>query len=212
MADADLKSTRHETVMDVTEEQIARVYADAFMAVAAKTASPSDLVDEVRSIVDDVLSVYPALDQSLRSELVSSEEKAKLLDRIFGQRASQEVINFLKVLAAHGRLGLLRSIARLLTKLDAQRRGLTEVEVRVAMPLDTGIRGEIENKLRSALGREPVVREVVDPSLLAGIVIRVGDRVYDASVHTQLEHARRGVIDRITEDIESDSSRFMVAR
>ena len=51
----------------------------------------------------------------------------------------------------------------------------------------------------------------VDPSLIAGIVVRVGDRVYDGSVRTQLEHVRRAMIDRATEQIETQPERFMVA-
>jgi hypothetical protein len=52
---------------------------------------------------------------------------------------------------------------------------------------------------------------VVDPSLIAGMVIRVGDRVYDGSVHTQLEHARRAMIDRATETIEMHADRFLMS-
>jgi F-type H+-transporting ATPase subunit delta len=211
MAKLDREKPKHETVMDVTEEQIARVYARAFMGVAAKSPNATALVDEVASIVDDVLESFPQLEQTLRSELVAPEEKERLLDRIFRGRASTEVLNFLKVLAAHGRLGLLRSIARILKKLDAQRRGLTDVEVRVATPLDDRLKREIEDRLRKTLGGEPVLHVAVDPSLIAGMVIRVGDRVYDGSVHTQLEHARRAMIDRATERIEMQPERFMLA-
>jgi F-type H+-transporting ATPase subunit delta len=106
-------------------------------------------------------------------------------------------------------LSLLSSIARILKKLDARRRGLTDVEVRVATSLDDGLRREIEGQLRKMLGGEPVLHEVVDPSLIAGMVIRVGDRVYDSSVHTQLEHARRAMIERATERIETQPERFI---
>jgi F-type H+-transporting ATPase subunit delta len=211
MAKVDREKPKHETVMDVTEEQIARVYAQAFMGVAAKSPNPTALVEEVASIVDDVLESFPQLERALRSELIAPEEKERLLDRLFRGRASTEVLNFLKVLSAHGRLGLLRSIARILKKLDAQRRGLIDVEVRVATPLDAGLQSEIENRLRKMLGGEPVLHVVVDPLLIAGMVIRVGDRVYDGSVHTQLEHARRAMIDRATETIEMHADRFLAS-
>src|SRR3989304_5307553 len=102
---------KHDTVMDVTEEQIARVYAQAFMGVAAKSPNATALVDEIASLVDDVLDSFPRLEHMLRSELVSPEEKEQLLDRVFRGRASDPVLNFLKVLSKHGRLGLLRPIA-----------------------------------------------------------------------------------------------------
>jgi F-type H+-transporting ATPase subunit delta len=197
--------------MDVTEEQIARVYAQAFMGVAKNTADPTPLVDEVGSIVDDVLQNYPKFEQTLQSELVSPEDKAQMLDRVFRDRVSSQVLNFLKVLAGHGRLVLLRPIARILKKLDAERRGRFDVELRVALPVDASIENEIENRIRRRFGGEPVIRVVVDPSLIAGVIVRFGDRVFDGSIHTQLEHTRRAMIDRATDSIELNADRFQSA-
>ncbi|MCI0335442.1 MAG: ATP synthase F1 subunit delta [Planctomycetes bacterium] len=211
MPASEREKPRHDTVMDVTEERIARVYAVAFMEVAAKSKDATALVEEVVSLVDDVLVHHPRLEQTFRSALVSHEQKEQVLDRILSGRASALVLNFLKVLARHGRLALLGSIAQILKKLDAERRGLTDVVVRVATPIDDALQGEILNRLRKALGGEPVLHMHVDPSLLAGMVIRVGDRVYDGSVNTQLENARRAMIDRITERIETAPDQFMSA-
>jgi F-type H+-transporting ATPase subunit delta len=211
MAKLDREVPKHETVMDVREEQIARVYAQAFMGVAVKSRDPTALVGEVASLVEDVLGSFPQLDHTLRSELIAAEEKGRLLDRIFRGRTSDQVLNFLKVLAAHGRLSLLRPIARILKKLDAARRGLTEVEIRVAAPLEENLRQEIENRLRKTFRGEPVLQVAVDPSLIAGMIVRVGDRVYDSSLHTQLEQARRAMIERATETIEMHADRFLVS-
>ena len=210
MAKSDREKPKHDTVMDVTEERIARVYALAFMEVAAKSPDATALVDEVTSLVEDVLNRSPQLDETFRSALVSPEQKERLLDRMLSGRASAPVLNFLKVLARHGRLAILRPIARLLKRLDAERRGLTDVEVRVATPIDDALRAEIHNRLRKTMGGEPVLHVFVDPSLIAGMVIRVGDRVYDGSVNTQLEYTRRAMIDRVTETIETQPERFLL--
>ena len=207
----DRQKPKHETVMDVTAERISRVYAMAFMDVAQKTGNPAAVVEEVESLVTDVLDRFPRLEDTLRSALVKPEEKEQMLDRLFAKRASREVVNFLKVLSRHSRLELLRPIARTLKKLQAERSGRKEVELRVAIPLDDAVRSEIHNTLRKMLKAEPVIRVVVDPSLLAGMIIRVGDRVYDSSVNTQLEHARRQMIDRAVEKIETQPERFVFA-
>src|SRR4051812_37740983 len=110
-------SPKHENVMDVTVEQLARVYAKAFMGVAARTSSAEALVEELKSIVADVLDRFPKLEEVLKSSLVSPEEKEALLNRVFGNAASIQVTNFLKVVARHGRLELLRSISRQAEKL-----------------------------------------------------------------------------------------------
>ena len=211
MAKRDGESWKHDTVMDVTAERIARVYATALVEVASKSTDSAALVEEFGSLVTDVLNQFPRFEQTLRSELVSHEEKEQLLDRLFRTRASAPVLNFMKVLSKHGRLDLLRPIARLLHKLHSERSGRKEVEVRVAMPLDDGLRFAIQDRVRQAIGAEPVLDIVVDPSLIAGMVIRVDDRVYDSSIHTQLEHARRQMIEHVVEKLETEPQRFEVA-
>ncbi len=201
---------RHETVMDVTEEQIARVYAQAFMGVANKAADTGSLVDELESFVTDVLTRFPRLEQVFRSGLVSHEHKEGVIDRVLGGQASKEMLNFLKVVSKHGRLGLLRPILKLAKRLYAQQRGLTDVHVRVAKELGSALQSDLQEHLRKTLGREPVLHITVDPALIGGIIVQVGDRVFDASVHTRLEHARRNIVDRATEIIETQPERFML--
>lgn len=204
-------SAKHETVMDVTVEQVARVYAQAFMGVTEKSPKADGLVEELTSIVSEVLNKFPKLEQTLRSSLVSPEQKEQLLGRIFGGKASTEVLNFLKVLSRHGRLGIVRQAARLVKKLHAERRGMKDVEVRVAVPLDESTRSEVQTQLRKLIGAEPILSITVDPTLIGGIVVRVGDRVYDGSVRNRLERARTTIIQKATEKIDAHPDRFMTA-
>jgi F-type H+-transporting ATPase subunit delta len=208
MATPEHVAPTHETVMDVTVEQVARVYAQAFLGVVSKLPNADALVEELSALVTEVLDRFPQLEKTLESSLVAPDQKEQLLDRVLGKAASKEVLNFLKVLSRHGRLELVRSIARLAKKLNDARHGRTDIEIRVAMPLEPAMRTEIEELVRRALQTEPVLNVTVDPSLLAGIVIRVGDRVYDGSVHTRLEHVRAAMIGRATEQIETRPERF----
>jgi F-type H+-transporting ATPase subunit delta len=202
---------KHDTVMDVTEEQIARVYAVAFMEVAAKSPNATELIEEVDSLVTNVLDRVPALEDTFRSALVSPEQKEQLIEHAFGNRLSQPTVNFLKVLSRHGRLALLRPIARIVKKLHAERSGMADVEVRVAAELDDALRQEIQARIQRALNKQPVLQVTIDPSLIAGIWVRVGDRVFDGSIRTQLEHARRHMIDLAIEKIETQPERFVRA-
>ena len=211
MAKSDREKPRHDTVMDVTEERIARVYAQAFFGVASKKPNATELVDEVSSLVSDVLDKFPSLEQTLGSALISHEEKERLLDRVFHGRTSVEVLNFLKVLSKHGRLGLLRPVNRFVQKLHAEQLGQREVEIRVASELDDRLRDAIRDQLRQMLGKEPLLNVIVDPSLIAGLVVRVGDRVYDGSVRTQFDMARKAMIERATERIETQPEKFLKA-
>lgn len=209
MAQVEREKPQHETVMDVTAEQIARVYAKAFLEAATKQPNTSELVAEVEAVVSEVLNRASQLEALLGSSLVSPEEKEQMLGRVFGNRAATTVVDFLKVLSRHGRLNLLRPIARILRQLHGERSGITEVEVRVATELNDVLRNEIQTHLQRALNTTPELRVSVDPELIAGIWVRVGDRVFDGSARTQLEHVRRRMIDLAAEKIETQPERFV---
>jgi F-type H+-transporting ATPase subunit delta len=200
---------KHETVLDVTGDEVARGYAVAYWNVAAKSSSVGQMVDELSSFVTEVLDKFPRLDESLRSAIVRKEQKAEMLDRVFSQRLSPQLLALLQVMSRHGRLGLVRSAARILRKLYADEQGMLDVDVRVASPLAESLRNEIQAKLRTTLGKEPVLNVKVDPSLIAGMVIRVGDRVYDGSVNTQFNLARKAMIERAIDLIETHPEKFL---
>jgi F-type H+-transporting ATPase subunit delta len=211
MSQTDRVAPKQDDVVNVTIEQVARVYAKAFIGFAAKASNTEGLVQELNSIVSDVLDRFPKLEEVLKSSLVSPEQKEALLDRVFGKVASAQVTNFLKVLSRHGRLELLRPIARQADKLFTEMSGIADVHIRVAAKLDDDIRKTIEARVEKAIGMKPRCYVTVDPDLIAGIVVRVGDRVFDGSLLTHLENARRKMIDRATDQIETRPDSFVSA-
>src|SRR5262245_5281583 len=153
MTASEREKPAYETVIDVTAEQVARVYAIAFMDVTAKAPDAASLIEQVSSLAS-ILEDAPQLEEVFRSTLIPQEEKEGMLDRVFAERVSPVVLNFLKVLSRHGRLDLLRIIARLVVQIDRERRGLTDVEVRVARELAGDIQTVIHDRIRRALGTE----------------------------------------------------------
>ena len=142
-------NAKQETVMDVTGDEVVRGYAVAFWNVAKKSSHAGELVEELSSFATDVLDKFPKLDETLRSAIVRDEERTKLLDRIFAGRLSNELLTFLKVMSRHGRLGLVRTAARIVRKLYADDQGMVDVDVRVAGPLADSLKSEIQAKLQN---------------------------------------------------------------
>jgi F-type H+-transporting ATPase subunit delta len=196
-------------VTDVTAERLAHVYAQAFWGVATKQANPADAVDELRSVVTEALDKFPGFETILSSALVDQEEKKRLLDRVFGQKLSATVLNFLKVLSAHDRLGLLRLVVKGTRQLMRDHLGQVDVDVRVAAPLDETLTNELLTRLRKHGTREPILRMTVDPDIVGGIIIKIGDRVYDGSLKTRFEMAKRAIIDRASDMIETKPELFI---
>jgi F-type H+-transporting ATPase subunit delta len=105
----------------------------------------------------------------------------------------------------------LRAIARAARLQLNEQQGRVEVLVKTAEPLDEATASSVKAALSKALNKEVVLRTAIDSELIAGIVIQVGDTVYDGSVANQLAQLRRGVVNKTAEQIRESLDRFMVA-
>ena len=103
--------------------------------------------------------------------------------------------NLIGVLNKNGRLGQIRSVRAAYQRLREQQSGLIRVLVKSASPLDDGQREHLKSTLAAQLKGEPVLDVKVDPELLGGLVIQIGDRVYDMSVRTRLQSIRAQLMD-----------------
>ena len=198
-----------ELAADVTVEKIATVYAEAFLnAIAAKSESVDDAVAEFDSFMAEVLDANARFEAVLKSAAVPADAKAAMIDRVFGGQASQTFLSFLKVLARHGRLDIVRAIHREVQKLDDKRCGRIPVVVTTATEMPQEAFADLAGRLRIKLGGEPIIRNAVDPDVIGGIVVRVGDTIYDASIASQLLNVRQTMIARSTHEIQSRRDRF----
>jgi len=193
-----------ELAADVTIEKIAGVYAEAFLnAVAAKNEPAAEAVAEFDSFVADVLDPSERFEAVLTSAVVASEAKSAMITRVFADRASPTFLSFLKVLARHSRLDIVRAVHREVRKRDDKRCGRIPVVVTTAAEMPQETFDELAGRLRTKLGGEPMIRNAVDPNVIGGIVVRVGDTIYDASIASQLLNVRQTMIDRSTHEIQS---------
>src|SRR5262249_37416297 len=109
---------------------------------------------------------------------------------------------------AQERLELVRPILAELRALHDQRAGRVRVEVATAVPLPDDQRQRVADDLRRRLHREPILHLKVDPDLIAGVRIRVGDYQYDGSVRTELENICNQILMGSSHEIQSKRDRF----
>lgn len=193
---------------DVSREKLAEVYAEALDgACRDANVSLSDVVEEFGSFIEGALTAYPKFESILTSAMVPSREKERILSDLL-KNSSPLLRNFLLTAARRGRLDLVRDIYRQCKIKDDQNRGRVPVTVTTASPLDEATRGALIEKLRSIVGGEPEISTVVDPKVIGGIIVRVGDTVFDASIATTLENVRQQMIDRSAHEIQSRRDSF----
>jgi len=196
---------------DVGDESIAAVYAKALMS-ATEAAGQTDIVlAQLDSFITDVLDKLPRLDSILSSRLISADEKIAILDKAIGQEAARLFVSFLKVLAKNGRLDSLRAVRREARKIVDRIRGRVPVHVTTAVEIDGGLQQQLTIALRGMLGAEPVLQVSTRPDLIGGLVLRIGDTVYDGSIATRLARLREHMIDRSVHEIQSGRDRFSIA-
>lgn len=181
---------RHDSVLEATgaTARLARVYAEALMAAAGDQADA--IGDDLDALVGDVLGEHPDAERFLASGAVNRKTKAAVLEAAFGGGVSDTLRNFLGVLNRNSRLGLLRAIAAAYRKLRDEAAGRVRVAVTSAVPLSDDQLTKLKTTLADRLRAEPVLDARADPDLLGGLVVQVGDRVYDSSVRTRLNSLR----------------------
>jgi F-type H+-transporting ATPase subunit delta len=197
-----------ETVLD-DHPEVTRSYSEALINAAEKEEGLVDVVlEELDEISFSMLPAHPAFAALLTSPLVSPADKDRILVDVFSERALPIVVRFLRVLNRHGRLGSLGAIARAARALWDKRENRRSVLVRSAVPLDDAEQDALRERLGRMLSATPVIHLVVDPSLIGGLVIQVGDDVFDASIRNRLEQLRQRLIEGKTHEIQSRRDHF----
>lgn len=193
---------------DVGAEQVATLYAEAFLAAAEAAGSATEAVETLISLVDDVVAKFPDFQDVLGSILISHDEKCEVIDRVFGATAPPRVVDFLKVLSKHGRLDCLHAVRKTLESLWDEKQGRVLVELTTPVPVDEATALSIAQSLSDKLHAESVVQCKVDPKMIGGAILRVGDTIYDNSVAAQLQLIRKRMINRSVHEIQSGRNRF----
>lgn len=196
---------------DAGREYLATVYAKALLGVTQQANTTASSLEELESLVDDVFNKLPAFEATLVSLRVPLADKERMLDRAFSGKLSGSLLNFLKVLARHGRLDCLRSIRNAYKRLYNQIRGYVSVEITTAAPVENDVLPAIVAKLRATTGKEIDLHTRIDPEMLGGIMVRIGDTVYDGSVRHQLSQMREQALEQTVQKLRETADRFVVA-
>jgi F-type H+-transporting ATPase subunit delta len=173
----------------VGKDEIVRGYAQALFAIAE---AERDL-----TIVEDQLFAFSRtmeretkLRAALTDPALPPERKKALIAELLGDRANPHTVSILGFLIDQGRVRELPNIVDNLAALAAERRKQAVAEVRSAVPLTSERRTRLADALSKATGKDVEVKVVVDPSVIGGVLARVGDQVFDGTVRTRLEDAR----------------------
>jgi F-type H+-transporting ATPase subunit delta len=174
----------------VARDELVRGYASALMDVAEAEGALARVQDELFAFAK-ALERQADLRQALTDASLPSENRKAVIEDLLGDRAHPLTLALARFLVDAGQVRRLDAIADELARMAAERSERTLAEVRSAVPLTDAQRSRIQEALADATGRAVELKVIVDPTVIGGLVARVGDEVFDGSVASRLSEARR---------------------
>lgn len=190
------------------EIAVARIYARSAFALAERQGAEASLREELEELVRH-FDKEPALENFLSSPLVETGERQQMLDRLFKDRMSETLLNTLQVMNRKGRSGLVRALAEAYRQEFEERTGRITVSVRTAVALSDSLRQQLLAATSRFTGREASLREIVDESLIGGMILLVGDRKIDSSIAKELRQLEDRFLDRASQESRKDETYFV---
>ncbi len=197
-----------EQFADISAKRLATVYGEALLNAAEAAGQVAQVLEEIDSVIDDVFRNDSRLEVLLAGAAVGRKIRKLAIEKTFATRACNTFYKFLLVLNDHERLDLIRPIRRALHELYDERARRLRVQIYSATPLSEEFQNRIKATLHDAFKLEPVLVLNVDPALLGGLKIRIGDKVYDGTVRTRIDNLRNQLIERSSHEIQSRRDRF----
>jgi F-type H+-transporting ATPase subunit delta len=176
----------------VSNQTVARNYAEVLFDIAGRSGQPeryADLIDAVAAAVQTI----PRVQAVLMSPRIPKSEKARFLGAAL-KSTPRDFVLWLQALVKRGRQGILREVASEYLALVDEQMNRVRASVTLARQPDEKLRKTIEENLGRQLDKQVIATYLVEPDILGGAIIRVGDRVLDGSVRRRMTKLRRQLL------------------
>lgn len=186
-------------------DALARLYASSLFDLV-NTRGGHQAIEETAGELEDILELArndASFAEFLSSRILATSDRSRAIKSIFQNRVSDLTYRFLQVLNEKGRLAHLPSIAAAFDQMFQTAFGRVEVDIYTADPLSQQELEAVRARLADSLAKEPVIHPYIDPSMIGGLRIQIGDRLIDASVSSRLRRLK----DQLTTGSASVKSR-----
>lgn len=174
--------------------------AERYAGALYELADEAKILDEVANDLNGIKQLFSEsadFRRLIRSPVLGRKDQEKAIAAIAEQAGAQTITtNFLRLIARNRRLFALSAMVDAFLAILAERRGEVRAQIRSAHPLTDDQTARLEASLRDVAGAKVTLETSVDPSLLGGLVVQLGSRMYDSSLRTKLQrlqHAMKGV-------------------
>lgn len=172
-------------------KQVAKTYGDALFELAVEENKLDAIAQDV-AVLTEAFQTNKELTKLMNHPKVSREEKQEVMASILTGKVADEITGFVRIIIEKGRYMALSDIFKYFTERVKEYKNIGTAYVTTAVELRKAQREQVEKKLLETTKYESIdVSYQVDPALIGGMVIRIGDRVVDSSVQTKLYELTR---------------------
>jgi len=177
----------------VTASRIASRYAEALLGLAQARDATDDVRGELRSLVD-LIGNTPQLGRLLERPDLPPQAKLDAIQQAIGDTFSETIVALLATLVRHQRGDIVAQVAEAFEELDDAARGVVRAEAHTVVPLSENQQARLVAALERRTGRKVKLLERVDPTVLAGLRLQVGDKLIDGSAAGRLTRMREQLV------------------
>jgi F-type H+-transporting ATPase subunit delta len=164
-------------------------YAKAILETAVSTGKANQVNDDMKSIITAVNSSADLKD-FLASPIITSEVKMNVLSEVFGS-VEEDTKSLFRLLQENKRFEILEAIATQFNAQFDEMNGVEVAKVTTAFPITADLEAKILAKATSISTKKITIQNTVDPSIIGGFILRIGDKQYNASVSNRLQELKR---------------------
>lgn len=173
----------------MASDEVIHGYAEALFNVVQAEGEIEPVEDELYRF-GKILEGNHELKQALSDKSIDSGQRIKVLEDLLADKVSPHTLGLLTFIVGQGRARQMPQILQELSELASEARNAVVAEVRSATPLDPRQRAALQSALSKATGKKVAVKVMVDPSLIGGIVAKIGETIIDGSVKRRLEQLK----------------------
>ena len=164
-------------------------YAKAILETAVSTGKANQVNDDMKSIIAAVNSSADLKD-FLASPIITSEVKMNVLSEVFGS-VEEDTKSLFRLLQENKRFEILEAIAAQFNVQFDDMNGVEVANVTTAFPITADLEAKILAKATSMSTKKITIQNTIDPSIIGGFILRIGDKQYNASVSNRLQELKR---------------------
>jgi F-type H+-transporting ATPase subunit delta len=174
----------------MSEIQVATRYAKSLIDLAGEQSSVETIRKDIELFLE-TCRANPELQAILKNPIISLDKKANILDGLFSGKVHEMILSFFKIVVRKGRAEILFSTAKEFITQYNVIKNVVKATVTSASPLSTENISQIEGVVKESTNGEVILTSIVDPKLIGGFILKVGDKQFDTSISSKLNKLRK---------------------